>query len=315
MKRLTRLDRGACACLVARGADRKDFLNRMATNDLIALEPGRAAPTFFLERTGRVVDRVVVLEDGEQTMLLGSAGRSAALTPWLEKHIIADEVAIADVTATTSQWLVLGDGAMDAIRASLGFATAALGRWDHFEAEGALAGVRVARVEDVGGPTFRVVAARAHDPPLEELLGHLPELGEDEWRARRVEAGVPEFGAEFTERTIPLETRQIDHFSFTKGCYVGQEVVARLHNYKRVKRALVRLRIAGGDVPPPKSPLFDGEREVGAVTSAAMAEGAVFALGYVEAGLEQPGRRLALRHRDSAHDAEVLTLTLQGDPK
>jgi folate-binding protein YgfZ len=141
----------------------------------------------------------------------------------------------------------------------------------------------------------------------------LPNLGEEEWRALRVQAGVPEFGAEFTERTIPLEMRQDDHISFTKGCYVGQEVVARLHNYKRVKRALVRLRVAGTEAPAAGSRLFDGERDVGVMTSAANSDHAILALAYVEVAMESPGRHLTIRHGDGSLDAEVLSLHPSGD--
>jgi folate-binding protein YgfZ len=309
LKGPVRLDRSECACLVVTGTDRQDFLNRMATNDLAALEPGRAAPTFFLERTGRVVDRAVVLECGDRAILLGSVGRGRALAEWLGKHVIADDVAIADEGTGATQFLVMGEGAAGVLEAELGIAAGPLDRWEHRASDG----VRVVRVEDVGGSCYRAFAAGERGSALDAALRRVPLLAADEWRALRVAAGIPEFGAEFTARTIPLETRQFDHFSFTKGCYVGQEVVARLHNYKRVKRALVRLRITGRNAPAAGAALFDADREVGVVTSAGGAGDSVLALGYVETGFESPGRRLALHDGGATRDAEVLTLTFQGD--
>jgi folate-binding protein YgfZ len=309
----TRIDRSGLARLVVRGADRRDFLNRMATSDLAALRTGQGAPAFFLERTGRVIDRVVALDRGEDLLLIGSAGRAGALAEWLTKYVIADDVEVTDVTAVTMHVTVLGAAAAEVLEAKLGVKAAGLARWEHCPAP-AFPGATIVRAEYVGGRSFHVIAPAPARAALDAALAALPWLDEDAYRAQRVEAGVPEWGAEFGDRTIPLEMRQTEAISFTKGCYVGQEVVARLHNHKRVKRSLVRMRVSGGATPSPDAVILDADRDVGHLTSVAPFAADLLALGYVDVGLEAPGRHLTLRDGASVRDVEILTLTPQGDP-
>ncbi len=306
-----RFDHGARARLLVRGADRKDFLDRLATNALGALSPGQGAPTFLLERTGRVVDRVLVLERGDDALLLGSEGRSAAVAEWLSRYVIADDVEVADLGPGTVQRTVLGPAAPGVLAEGLAVDAAALAPWAH--APSPVAGAVVARVDDVLGPAFTIVAPRAAAAAVDAALAALPPGDAAAWQRLRVEAGVPEYGAEFTDRTIPLETGRLDHFSFTKGCYVGQEVIARLHHHKRVKRALVRLRVQGAAAPAADAELYDGGDAVGRITSAAPGDGAVLALGYVEAGRAAAGTRLVLKDGASRRDAEILPIPTRGD--
>ena len=289
------------------GSDRRDFLDRMATNELGGLSPGEGAPTFFLERTGRVVDRVLVLEGGDHALLIGSEGRAAALMEWLGKYVIADDVELVDVGAETLLVTVLGPDAPRVLQEALGVTASSLARWRHCPAS--LGGAIVVRAEDVGGSSYHVIAPASAQAAIDAALAALPAGDAATYRRLRIQAGVPAFGEDFTDRTIPLETRQMDHISFTKGCYVGQEVIARLHNYKRVKRALVRLSIEGAAPPGEGAELFDGDRPAGRVTSAAPSGSVTLALGYVEAGHETPGHRLLLHDGESRRAAEILTLT------
>jgi folate-binding protein YgfZ len=308
-----RLERGLSRIL-ARGSERRDFLDRMATNDLSKLAAGQGAPTFLLERTGRVVDRLVVLERGEEALLLGSAGRGAAALEWLAKYVIADDVTLSDVTEQTRLVTVLGQAAPAVLERGFGLAAGGLTPWDHRRGAPPFRETTIVRAEDVGGKSFHVIAPCASWPAVEEALSALPVVSEGAYRALRIAAGVPAFGEEFTERSIPLELRALDHISFTKGCYVGQEVIARLHNFHRVKRALARLSVEG-DAPPARgAELRDGDEVVGTVASAARLAGATYALAFLEAGRETPGRPLVVQDGVERRAARILTLTPSGDP-
>jgi folate-binding protein YgfZ len=307
-----RIERGLSRIL-ARGGERRDFLDRMATNDLAKLAPGQGAPTFLLERTGRVVDRLLVLERGEEALLLGSAGRGAAALEWLTKYIIADDVELRDVTEETGLVTVLGKAAPDVLSRRFGVAAAELPPWDHRRGAPPFEEAAVVRAEDVGGKSFHVIAPRASREAVAAALAELPVISEATYRALRIEAGVPAFGEEFTERSIPLELRALDHISFTKGCYVGQEVIARLHNFHRVKRALARVQI-DGPAPSAGAELREGDEVVGSVASAAAHGGTTFALAFVEQGRETPGRSLVVEDGAGRRAARILTLTPSGDP-
>lgn len=305
-----RFDRSALSRVVVGGGERRDFLQRLVTNDVSGLREGRAVPTLLLERTGRVVDRVIVADRGDDFLLVGSAGRSAPVVAWIEKYVIADDVTVEDVGARTALVSVVGDGGAEAIAASLGVPAPELAPWEFRSGRAGGEGCMVLRAEDVGGRSFHVIGPRGSVEAAWTALGALSEGDEARWDALRIEAGVPAFGAEFDDRTVPLETRMTDAISFTKGCYVGQEVIARLHNHRRVKRALVRMRIEAADAPAPGAELSARDEKVGHVTSAALGTKGPVALGYVKAGHESPGTRLVA----GGAPAEVLTLTPAGEP-
>jgi tRNA-modifying protein YgfZ len=155
------------------------------------------------------------------------------------------------------------------------------------------------RIDQLGGPGFCAFVAPSHvDAFVAALLdGGAVAVGRDALDAVRIEAGYPVFGVDMTEDTIPLEAG-IEHraVSFTKGCYVGQEVVIRvLHRGGgRVARKLVALRI-DGDVPSRGTKLTAGGRDVGFVTSAAASPvHGTIALGYVHRDFTAPGTEVAV---------------------
>jgi folate-binding protein YgfZ len=282
--------------LILTGEDRRDFLHRMTTNDVQALAPGQGCVTLLLERTGRLVDRLVLLERGDDCLLLGTVARETAVVEWIERYVIADDVSVRDVTAETAGVLIAGHDAAAALAAA-GLPVPAAGG-DHREADLGGTPVTVARDPGPGVARFHLIGAR----PLASLasLASLSEGTARDWAGIRVEAGLPVYGAEWDERTIPLEAGLAPAISFTKGCYVGQEVVARLHNYRRVKRVLARLEIAGGDEPAPGAPLSADGKDVGRVTSVARVGERLLALARVEAAHGEAGARLALEDGTAA---------------
>ena len=273
--------------LVVTGGDRRDFLHRMTTNDVGSLAPGQGCVTLLLERTGRLVDRLLLLERGEDCLLIGTGARAAAVVEWIERFVIADDVMIRDVSADTLGTVVAGTDAVAALAAAGLSAPSAAG--EHAELDPGDGRVTVARDPGAGDPRFHVVAA--HEPAF---LSGIPAGSAADWDRVRVEARLPAYGTEWDERTIPLEAGLTQAISFTKGCYVGQEIVARVHNHKRVKRVLVQIEIAGEDEPAPGAALSAGGAEVGRITSTARVGERVVALARVETAHGAPGARLAL---------------------
>ena len=129
-----------------------------------------------------------------------------------------------------------------------------------------------------------------------------PTIGDDELDLRRIEAGIPAWGKEIDDRILPAEAGlDATHVSFEKGCYPGQEPVARLHHRGHPNRTLRKLELEGPELPPYDAEISDGERVVGRVTSAAFrADGTIAALGYLradvpaDAELAVAGRRVTL---------------------
>ncbi len=284
-----------------RGADARDFLQRMATADLSGLADGDARPSFLLERSGRLVDRVLVVDRGDDVLLIGQEGRATADAEWIGRYVIADDVEVADRTPDTFLLTLLGDEA-DALLAAAGDVP---GPGQAVVASVGGADVTVARDEDVGGPVFHVVGASAALDAVRGALGALRALDSAEWAARRLLAGLPRWGREMTERTIPLELGVGPELSLTKGCFLGQEVIARLHHQKRLKRRLVPLEVNAPDVPV-DGELLAGDEAVGTLTGAARDPGGtIVGLGFVAPSFADPGTSLTLRHAGQSFPALV----------
>ena len=250
------------------GEDALDLLNRLSTNDLEKLEPGRGMGTTLTTNKGRVIDLLRVLHLGESLLVLTSPQTQQRVAEWIDFYTFVEDVSVEDVSERTGQTLVVGSGAAEAL-AEAGFPAESLTEYlDHVAAGGA----RAARVDFGRLPAYLIVAPRDAMPEI-----GLDSLGGDDLERLRVEQAVPAYPAELNEDRNPLEANLKPYISFNKGCYIGQEVVARLNTYDRVQRFLCRLDVAdGAEVSPGDALMVDGS-EVGEVTTAAPG----IALGYL----------------------------------
>jgi folate-binding protein YgfZ len=167
----------------------------------------------------------------------------------------------------------------------------------------------IVRDEDVVGPTFHVTGPAATRAAVEGAFSDLVPVASGDWQTLRLLAGRPRWGVELDERTLPLELGVVPELSLTKGCYLGQEVVARLHHQKRVKRRLVRLILEGADTPE-DGRLLAEEAAVGTLTATARDEdGRVVGLGFVATASAEPGTSLIVRHAGGDILATVAPMT------
>jgi folate-binding protein YgfZ len=275
------VDRSQCARIQLTGADRRDLLNRLTTNDVLDIPEGQGRPTVFTTGKGRVVDRVVVHAAADGDLIIGNAGRSEALQNWIQQYVIREDVQMADLTSSTAMLDLLGPRAGEALGAPLlGYAEM------HEMAVVDVNGIQVlaTRSDPVAGQTLRLVVPRELAPQLLDALvrrGAKPGGGEA-YNVLRLEAGLPLFGPELNDQHSPLEAGLIDALHFNKGCYVGQEVVARIDTYMKQRRYLVAVEL-DGPPPPPGTRLSLPNGDEGEVTSsAAMGQGKSRMLGYLK---------------------------------
>jgi folate-binding protein YgfZ len=255
------------------GADATGFLHRMLTQDVKGIPVGDGRPALLLTPRGRVIgDPFVVSRPGGHLLVLSKAAAEATL-PALERYVIADDVVFRDVSGAFTTGLLLGDVPVP---------PGALAPACPFGAEGAR----------------RLLVGREGAAGAERTFGAAGavELEGAAFHARRVDAGAPWFGAEFDDRILPNEARLDAWISFTKGCYVGQEPVIMAKHRGHPPTLLVRLAIADGPAPERDTPLLDGGRPAGRVTTAyRVGIGAgVRALGFVRYDLAVAGRAFAL---------------------
>jgi len=253
------LDRSERGKLAVRGSDAADYLQGQLTNDVEALEPGEGCYAALLDRKGHLQADMRVLRTGAEEIWIDTEPEGTeAARRHLETYKIGREVEIVDETANQAILSLIGPRA-----AEVG---GGVSLPEHASAPGAIAGVEVLRVGTSEGIDLLSAAADAV-----ALRGSLLEAGAVEVSPNaveivRIEAGRPRFGAEMSNETMPAEAGIVDAaVSFTKGCYIGQEPVARLHYKGRPNRHLRGLELSGP--AEAGTALWLGDREVGRIGS------------------------------------------------
>jgi len=283
--------------IVATGGDRVRWLDGMVSNDIGALAPGPRSGCYatLLTPKGAIVADLHVLDRGDALWLELARDAVAGVIERLDRYIIADDVALEDASGRLHQL------ALEGPRARSIFALA-VGRELELEPF-ACEDVEVAGVPVVaasfgwsGETGYRLLVP---EPSWTDVEAALLDAGAGEGLVRgdaealevlRIEAGIPLLGSELDESVLPDEAR-LDHaISSDKGCYVGQEIVARVRSRGQVNHLLVGLRFATDELPEIDTPLLAGERRSGEVTSVCRSpsEGAI-GLGYLRREHAEPG--------------------------
>ena len=294
------------------GNDRVSFLNAFCTNNIKALTPGRGCEAFITSPQGKTLGHVFVFCEPDQLMLDTSPGQAAPLIEHLSKYIISEDVEFVDHLGKLFDVLVTGPDAAQLL-AQVGGANPPTALFDHATTKIADVPVTIRRVEYAGPHSYFVQVPVDH---LSAATRALVAAGGMECDAAaiesaRLEAGFPLFGLDISPENLPQEIgRDAQAISFTKGCYLGQETVARLDALGHVNRLLVGLKFSGDTVPTASTPLLatrqEGGQEVGHVNSAAWspALAAPLAFALLRRQHARPGTQLA----SASGPAEVIKL-------
>jgi folate-binding protein YgfZ len=297
------------------GPDRVRFLDGMVSSAVAALEPGMGQLAVKPSHRGRVEAVVRVRALHAALHLDVDAAVAGALAATLERFVIMDDCAVRDVSAAREVVRVLGPAARSVLGAA-GFPAppADLPPYWSVRADGVVA-VRDDRL-GLPGVDLLVPAGQGEAALARVLAAGATPLGADDLEVLRVEAGVPRAGRELDDDTLPMEARLEAALDSRKGCYVGQEVIARATNLGGVKHILVGLALDGEPGALVGASLWPagGERETGTITSAVRSPalgGRVVGLAFVRRLHEAPGTALEVRGLDGARSAaEVLPLPL-----
>jgi aminomethyltransferase len=226
----------------ATGEDRARLLHAISTNHVERLTPGEGCYAFFLNAQGRILADANILCLPDRLLLDTEPETRQKLRRHIDKYIIAEDVALEDVTDLTAVIAVEGPGA-EAALTGIG-APAPLSEYAHADWNDAV----VARISATGAGGFRIFLPRAGAAGLLSRLD-LPQATAAEQRIVRLEHGRPRYGEDITEATLPQESQQMHAVSFQKGCYIGQEIVERIRARGQVHRKLIKLEYEPGHAP------------------------------------------------------------------
>jgi hypothetical protein len=269
------------------GKDRQSWLNGLVTSDVAKLHPGRASYGLCLVKVGRIVSDVFVLHAADRLLVAGQRDRIALLEEHFEKYLIMEDAAHEDASSVYAWAFAHGPRAADIAAAA-----------------GAMSGVYAGSVE-LGGPADGVIVA-----PAERMADVLAELTAkhadtvvgtaEDAEAVRVRRFLPRFGVDFGEKNYPQEAAlEKIAVSFSKGCYLGQEVVCRLEMRGHVIKKIVPVQIAG-DPPLRGAEVRSAEGKVlGTVSSAVPNEGGAVGLAMVKIDFAEPGTKLDVGGREA----------------
>jgi folate-binding protein YgfZ len=271
------------------GADRQSLLHNFCTNDVKRLAPGTSCEAFFTNVKGKIVGHGLIdCRDGE-LVIIGVPGQNGSLVQHLDRYIIREDVQLRDATGERCYLLVAGERPAGA--------EGKLVLWNLIARnDSALVEVDAGNVEnavaELAGNGFLTVTPRVFD-------------------RLRIEAGMPLFGTDFDRENLPQEVgRDSEAISFNKGCYLGQETVARIDALGHVNQKLVGVRFFCESVPDRGTEVTLASKHVGAVTSAAFSPtlGAPLALAMVRREANSVGTRL----KSTAGACEVVALPIVG---
>jgi len=267
------------------GNDRQAFVHNFCTNDIKRLTPGTSCEAFFTNVKGRTIGHGLIGCRDEELVFIGPPQQGTRIIEHLDRYIMREDVQLTDTT-TSRCYLFLMSGE-----------TAPLNGlpWN-------LLGNRAGEIIETSSEQLPALVSHYREQ------GWTP-VGDEAFTAARIEAGFPLFGIDFNEENLPQEIgRDQQAISFTKGCYLGQETVARIDALGHVNQQIVGIRFYGADLPDSGTDLTLNGKPVGRVTSSTFSPqlGRPLALAMIRREANTPGTRL----QSPAGECEVVVLPL-----
>jgi len=300
------------------GADRLRWLNGQITNDVKDLKAGEGKLAAVLNVKGHILADLAVYGLADSVWIDLNRDRAQIVRETFDRYIVADDVVAENAGDRYAHLMVVGREAQRFMAGAAGRAVGDLPVWHHTEAWLHDLRARIIATRWLGWPGYDVIipsdaAGKAWEVLMD--LGRpcsLRPVGMTALNVLRVEAGWPWQGVDFDDSNLLMESLTPNHVSFTKGCYLGQEVVIRVEHQGHLNKKLSGLLVAGEAVPSAGAGILSGGRKVGTVTSATFSPvlKQVIALGYVRREFSDPGTKLRVLWDERSAEAEVASLPL-----
>jgi folate-binding protein YgfZ len=278
------------------GSDRVQILQSFTTNDIKRIQPGEGCEAFVTSGQGKTLSHIEIFCDADRHVIDTAAGQAQVLIDHFNRYVITEDVTLTDKSGEFVDLLVAGNAA-ERLLSDLTGSSVPPQQLGHAKHKLSGHDVTICHV-DYAGPLSYFVRARQTE--CAAVVQALEQAGavccdSNAVESARLEAGFPLFGLDITPENLPQEiARDKLAISFTKGCYLGQETVARIDAIGHVNRLLVGVEFAGEQIPGSGMDLFAGEQKIGAVTSAAWSPRlqAPLALALVRRSHSKPGNEL-----------------------
>jgi len=239
-----------------KGADTLDFLHRITTNDVKNLQVNEVTHTIFTNENGRIIDYVTLINNGDHYLMTGCPGYEEKLVKWIEKYIFVDDVEIHTLRDELVIFEILGPNADRLAKHLCGNSGNSIdeNKFIPLTIENISFNLILHKVDN-NEQRYRVIVEQENSADLlksilNDKLGiNISLIGEEAYEIVRIENGIPGAPNELNENINPHEVGMINVVSFTKGCYIGQEIIARLDTYDKVQKHLRTLIFQTDKVP------------------------------------------------------------------
>ncbi|WP_009634084.1 YgfZ/GcvT domain-containing protein [Synechocystis sp. PCC 7509] len=271
-------DRTHWGVIEVTGGDRLRFLHNQSTNNFERLKSGEGCDTVFVTSTARTIDLVSAIVTDDSVLLITSPNRYKYLLELLDRYIFfADKVELTDITDKTAIFSLIGANSNDLV-SKIGL-EAIIGQpvGNHLLIDD----VRTAVGSGLATPGYTLIVPAENAAKVWKSIveADAVPMGDRVWEQLRIKQGRPVPDKELTDDYNPLEAGLLQTISFDKGCYIGQETIARLNTYKGVKQNLWGIKLNG--VAEVGSVIMVGEEKVGKLTSIVESDRGFFGLGYI----------------------------------
>lgn len=293
------LDRSHEGRLELRGRDRFELLNRISTNNMLNMVAGEARPTIFTNANGRILERAIVYNwQDDRLLLLNGPGRGAFLHNFLKRQIFFnDQVEISDLSASHHVFTLHGLQANAVIQAVTNQELIPDDGLRGFHTTIADSPVFLGKLKPFHGSHW-VILTEKHT--AEHVWKTFIDKGKEQglhpaggitYNTLRIQNGIPSMGREISEAYIPLEIGLWDEVNFNKGCYTGQEIIARMDSRQQVARTLVSLDL--DQMVDAPADLYAQGKKIGQITSSVVTPNdEIYAMAVVKKAHAQPNTQL-----------------------
>ena len=289
------VDRSDLGMLKITGETRLDLIHRMSTQAVNGLQSGEGAATILTTDIGRIIDRLILYVGSDTVYALTGENNGDNIARYLMRYVFFnDDFQIQDISSKTAIFAIYGPQAVHILGEQLGFPEVDIPLHHWREAEIGGMTTYLHRTDPINSYGFFIMCEAAEKSALLQQFGEtsLVTANEAAFDLLRIEAGLPRFGREITQDYIPLEAGLWDDVSFDKGCYTGQEIIARMESRGKLAKRLVKL--IADDPVEQGAEISAGGRNVGTITSAAVGPQGPLALGYVKTAVLDKGAEMSV---------------------
>ncbi|MDO8494271.1 MAG: glycine cleavage T C-terminal barrel domain-containing protein [Deltaproteobacteria bacterium] len=274
------IDQPNLCWIEVKGKEARDFLHSLLTNDIKKLTGQRGCYALLLTPKGKLIADLFCYTCEDYFGIVCEDFLKKTILETLQKFIIVRDVQLKDQSQKWGAVTVIGEKAAEILAKKIGTLPTKKFEYNYVK----LDEITLYNIHKTlwGFPAYELWAYREQIPTLKEKL-NLPEIATEQQEILRIESATPKFCVDMDENTIPQEANLHEALSFTKGCYIGQEIVTRLEHRGHVGKQLIQLKVEGTEPPARGEKIFVGEEEAGTITSSCFSpkHNSVLALGTV----------------------------------